>query len=264
MAIQYLCPELADLCAEYISQHLGVSNVLRVMQEIHQYCPTLDVMAPSAPSLDVLEGRPEALTTMAHDLGEETDFRDPTSCCSDLFNECLELLDRNTSAVLASEGLEELDRDTLEVILKRQTLGIQSEVEVVEAVVRWSTAQCKRNNLPLTQQNRKQILGNLLYYLRLLQLSTEQLPITTKLLDKDEYEHIRALLAKNGRSALPPPTLAPYLKLMATARGPEPSSATAPQPPPTTGKKKKCSNKKRYTKKELMLDIVSCLSIIFD
>lgn len=270
VAIQYLCPELADLCIEYITQQLRVCNVLRVMQEIHRYCPAPHSTVPSAPPLEVLEGRSkEVLSTMAsdlRDLRDETDIRDPTASCSDLFNECLEIVDQDASSVLASEGVEELDHNILEMILKRQTLRVQSEVEVVEAVARWSTAQCKRKSLPLTQQNRRQMLGSLLYYIRLLKLTPEQLNVAAKLLDKDEFEHIHAVIsARTGKSVPPPPSsLAPYLKHMATARGPLPSSSATPEPPPATGRKKKNSNKKKYTKKELILDIVSCLAIIFD
>ncbi|XP_050717994.1 BTB/POZ domain-containing protein 6-like isoform X2 [Eriocheir sinensis] len=270
VAIQYLCPELADLCGEYITHQLRASNVLRVMQDIHRYCPAPLTTVPSAPPLEVLEGRSQevfsTMTSDLRDLRDESDIRDPTACCSDLFNECLEILDQDASSVLASEGVEELDRQVLEVILKRQTLRVQSEVEVVEAVVRWSTAQCKRECLPLTQQSRRKMLGDLLYYLRLLKLTPEQLNVAAKLLDKDEFEYIRVVVsARTGRSIPPPPTsLAPYLKHMATARGALPSSVATPEPPPAAGRKKKNSNKKRYTKKELILDIVSCLSIIFD
>ncbi|XP_063848935.1 BTB/POZ domain-containing protein 6-like isoform X3 [Scylla paramamosain] len=264
VAIQYLCPELADLCAAYISQHLTDANVLKVMHQISRYCPAPFAATPSAPSLEVLEGHSEeALRTMAQDLGEEGEFRNPTECCVDLFNECLEILDRDASRALESEGLEELDRDALEVILKRQTLGVKSEVEVVRAVVRWTTAQCKRGNLPLTPANRRQVLGNLLYSIRLLKLSSDQVSEASKFLDKDEFEYIQAEVSgKTKKGMLPPPTLAPYLKLMSTTRGPIPTPAAAPEPP--SANRKKCSNKKKYTKKELMLDIVSFLAIIFD
>ena len=199
---------------------------------------------------------------MAQDLGDEADLRNPTECCGDLFNECLEILDRDTFLVLESETLEELDRDTLEVILKRQTLGVRAEVEVVKAVVRWTTAQCKRNNLPLTSLNRRQMLGNLLYSLRLLKLSPDQVSEASKFLDKEEFEYIQAEVCGRSKKGISPPTtLAPYLKLMATARGPTQTPTAAPDPPPAN--RKKCG-KKKYTKKELLLDIVSFLAIIFD
>ncbi|KAG0714782.1 BTB/POZ domain-containing protein 6 [Chionoecetes opilio] len=225
VAIQYLCPELADLCAAYLSQHLNDANVLRVMQQVYRYCPMPYAAPPSAPPLEELEGRTqEALRSMVQDLGDEGDFRDPTECCGDLYNECLEILDRATSSVLASEGLEELDRDALEVILKRQTLGVREEVEVVEAVV--SSA--------------------------------------AKFLDKGEVEYIRAEVSgKQGKGAPPPPyAMAPHVQLMATARGCVALPAALQEAPPAS--KKKCGNKKKYTKKELLLDIVSFLAIIFD
>lgn len=55
-------------------------------------------------------------------------MRDPTACCSDLFNTCLEVIDRNTTTVLASENLEDLDAAALEAIVRRGSLNLNSEV----------------------------------------------------------------------------------------------------------------------------------------
>lgn len=55
-------------------------------------------------------------------------MRDPTACCSDLFNTCLEVIDRNTTTVLASENLEDLDAAALEAIVRRGSLNLSSEV----------------------------------------------------------------------------------------------------------------------------------------
>lgn len=296
VAIQYLCPELAELCVEYITQHLSVNNVLRVLQDIYRYCPshqdpesnhTSDNISttPSAPNLEDLEELPQTyanpssagdkktqqyegsqhtIHSMTHlqDLCDEADLRDPTACCSDLFNVCLEVIDRDTQSVLASELLEELDHHTLELILRRSTLNVPNELPIFQAVQRWSTAQCKRLKLPLTQDNRRVVLSNLLYHVRFLQLNNEQLQQTATLLTADEFNYLSACIS--GRSlATVPSTLAHHLSVMAKPRSHSPLGVSQPV---TNGKnKKKCnSGKKKYTRKELMLDIVSCLAVIFD
>ncbi|KAK8721173.1 hypothetical protein OTU49_012886 [Cherax quadricarinatus] len=295
VAIQYLCPELAEMCVEYITQHLSVNNVLRVLQEVYRYCPSQNTScyqtgntvstAPSAPSLEDLEdltrrslnecgkeeSKEEQLERSQHTihsmaqlqaLCDEADLRDPTACCTDLFNVCLEVVDQNTQIVLDSELLEELDRSALELILRRPTLNVANELPLFEALQRWATAQCKRHKLPLTQANRRAVLGNLLYYIHFLQLNNEQLQQTSSLLSSDEFNYLSGRILGHDTATVPP-TLAAQLSEMANPRRPSPTRS--PQQA-TNGKiKKKCNTgKKKYTRKELILDIVSCLAVIFD
>ncbi|KAK3856086.1 hypothetical protein Pcinc_037555 [Petrolisthes cinctipes] len=282
VAIQYLCPELADLCVQYISSNLTPANVLRVFQEIYRYCPAQDQQehtlpaVPSAPSLEELqrpsqEPTPDQKTkdkrsreslSQLHDLCEEADLRDPTACCGDLFNTCLEMIDRNTSAVLASEYLEDLDAAALEVIVRRGSLNLTSEVEVVGALQRWSTARCRRHNLPLTQQSRRTILGHLLGHVRFLVMRGEQLQEATSFLTTDEYNYLSGRISGRGAGEAPH-SLAPYLAVMATPRCPA-TTLSSSSKTINNKNKKKSTGKKKYTKKELILDILSCLAVIFD
>ncbi|XP_071521273.1 BTB/POZ domain-containing protein 6-B-like isoform X2 [Panulirus ornatus] len=296
VAIQYLCPELAELCVEYITQHLSVSNVLRVLQDIYRYCPSHQdpdsnqtpetiSTAPSAPNLEDFEEIPQTYSnssdtrdkktqqyersqhtihsmTQLQDLCDEADLRDPTACCTDLFNVCLEIIDRDTQSVLASELLEEIDYQTLELILRRPTLNVPNELPIFQALQRWSTAQCKRLKFPLTQENRRAVLSNQLYHIRFLQMTNEQLQQTATLLTAEEFNYLSARISGHSLTTVPH-TLARHLSVMAKPRSHSPPGVTKLV---TNGKnKKKCnSGKKKYTRKELMLDIVSCLAVIFD
>ncbi|XP_068236692.1 BTB/POZ domain-containing protein 6-B-like isoform X2 [Palaemon carinicauda] len=293
VAIEYLCPELAELCVEYIGKHLRVSNVLKVLQFTWRYCPSSTTSddsegssvistAPSAPSLEIMEDPEEEDTnsfgaadrlrqldlsqqtvhsmSQLQKLSEETEFQDPTACCSDLYNVCLEVVDSATRAVLASEPLEELDYRTLQLILKRSTLNIPNELTIFQAVQRWSTAECKRRMLPLTSDNRRAVLGDLLYYVRFLNMTNEQLQQTSSLLTADEFNYLATRISGNTPTSVPA-NLNPHLAMMAIPRHHKP-------PPPTTDSpnknKKGNTGKRKYTKKELMLDVVSCLAVIFD
>ncbi|XP_045596933.1 BTB/POZ domain-containing protein 6 isoform X2 [Procambarus clarkii] len=294
VAIQYLCPELAEMCVEYIVHHLSVNNVLKVLQEIYRYCPSQQASisnqsddtistAPSAPSLEDLEDLTQTYPnhcnmadsksdqlersrhtihnmTQLQDLCDEADLRDPTACCTDLFNACLEVVDRNTQVVLNSELLEELDHSTLELILRRTTLNVENELPLFEALQRWSTAQCKRHKLPLTQENRRHVLGNLLFHINFLQLNNEQLQQTSSLLTADEFNYLSGRIQGHSMNIVPP-TLEPHLSKMARPRRHSPARSMQQV---TNDKSKKKCNKKKYTRKELMLDIVSCLAVIFD
>ncbi|XP_068236684.1 BTB/POZ domain-containing protein 6-A-like isoform X2 [Palaemon carinicauda] len=295
VAIEYLCPELGELCVEYIGKHLRVSNVLKVLQFTWRYCPSSHMSddsqasaplshAPSAPSLEALEGteqgtahpfpatdrlqqldlsqHPSHRTSQLQTRPEETEFQDPTACCSDLYNVCLEVVDSATEAVLASEPLEELDYRTLQIILKRSTLNIQNELIIFQAVQRWSTAECKRRMLPLTSDNRRAVLGDLLYHVRFLNMTNEQLQQTSSLLTADEFNFLATRISGHTPASVPA-TLNAHLALMATPRHHKPPTLPATESP-SKSKKKGTTGKRKYTKKELMLDVVSCLAVIFD
>ncbi|XP_042862495.1 uncharacterized protein LOC122247340 isoform X1 [Penaeus japonicus] len=298
VAIQYLCPELAELCVEYIGKHLTVGNVLKVLQYTWRYCPSQQCSdqsqvnfdpstAPSAPSLEALEGtsRPETNSYGAsdpkphqpssqhtihsmsqfQDMMDDSEFQDPTACCSDLFNVCLDVVDRGTQSVLATEFLEELDSTTLQLILRRSTLNVPNELKVFQALQRWSTAECKRRMLPLTPENRRAVLGNLLYHVRFLSMNNEQLQQTSSLLTADEFNYLAARISGHNPAKVPP-TLSPYLVIISTPRCHKPVGLLQSGSSSTDGKSKKknSSGKKKYTKKELVLDVVSCLAVLFD
>lgn len=295
VAIQYVCAELAELCVEYIGKHLSVSNVLKVLQFTWPYCPSPQIpddsqdssiisTVPSAPSLQLmddpvytntnsfgaadtthhLEMSQHTIHNMSQlqELSEEAEYQDPTIGCSDLFNVCLEIVDRATESVLASEPLEELDQKTLQLILRRSTLNIPNELPVFHAVQRWSTAECKRRMLPLTSENRRGVLGNILYHIRFLKMTSEQLQQTTSLLVADEFNYLATRIS--GHTPLTEPAkLTPHLAMMATPRHHNPASLSKPDSS-VKNKKKNNGGKKKYTTKEFMLDAVSCLAVIFD
>ncbi|XP_066940027.1 BTB/POZ domain-containing protein 6-like isoform X2 [Macrobrachium rosenbergii] len=295
VAIEYLCPELAELCVEYIGKHLRVSNVLKVLQFTWRYCPSAQMAddsqasaplspAPSAPSLEVMFGpdqggphqfgaadrlqqldisqNPLHNTNQLPNPSEETEFQDPTACCSDLYNVCLEVVDSATESVLVSEPLEELDYRTLQLILKRSTLNIKNEVSILQAVQRWSTAECKRRMLPLTSENRRAVLGDLLYHVRFLNMTNEQLQQTSSLLTADEFNYLATRISGHTPATVPA-TLNPHLPMMSTPRHHKPPTLPTTESP-SKSKKKSSTGKRKYTKKELMLDVVSCLAVIFD
>ncbi|KAK7083912.1 BTB POZ domain-containing protein [Halocaridina rubra] len=289
VAIQYLCPDLAEQCVEYIGKNLSVSNVLKVFQHTWRYCPSPQTSeesvitnAPSAPSAEIMDATQsddDAIfgaentqlvdvsqhtihsMTQLKELSDEAEFQDPTACCSDLYNVCLEIIDRATQCVLASDSLEELDRNTLELILRRSTLNVSNELLLFRAVQRWSTAECKRRMLPLTTENRRDVLGNLLYYIRFLTMTNEQLQQTSSLLTADEFNYLATRISGHTPISVPA-KLEPHLGTMAISRQHNPTGLLNAESQTKT--KKKSSGKKKYTKKELMLDVVSCLAVIFD
>uniref|UniRef100_A0A1B6DZ41 BTB domain-containing protein n=2 Tax=Clastoptera arizonana TaxID=38151 RepID=A0A1B6DZ41_9HEMI len=71
---------------------------------------------------------------------------------------CLETIDKNTSEALAADCFTEVDLDTLNSVLQRNTLRIR-EAKLFQAVVSWAEAECLRQQLPITPENQRAVLG---------------------------------------------------------------------------------------------------------
>ncbi|XP_076002788.1 BTB/POZ domain-containing protein 6-B [Genypterus blacodes] len=86
---------------------------------------------------------------------------------------CWEVIDAQAELALCSEGFCEIDLQTLEIILRRETLNTK-EVVVFEAVMNWATAECKRQGLGPTTLNRRDVLGKALFLVRIPSMTLEE------------------------------------------------------------------------------------------
>ena len=89
---------------------------------------------------------------------------------------CLETIDKNTSEALNAEGFTEIDLDTLCVVLERDTLGIR-ECKLFCAVCRWAGAETQRQNLPVTPENQRAVLGRALSLIRFPLMTVEEFAV---------------------------------------------------------------------------------------
>ncbi|XP_044727955.1 BTB/POZ domain-containing protein 1-like [Chrysoperla carnea] len=89
---------------------------------------------------------------------------------------CLDMIDKNTADALAADGFTDIDLDTLIAVLERDTLRI-GESKLFQAIVRWSEAECTREELPLTPENQRSVLGRALTLIRFPLMSIEEFAI---------------------------------------------------------------------------------------
>ncbi|XP_055517258.1 BTB/POZ domain-containing protein 1-like [Leucoraja erinacea] len=75
-----------------------------------------------------------------------------------LANLCLDIIDRNVADAINAEGFTDIDLDTLCAVLERDTLSIR-EIRLFAGVVRWTEAECQRQQLPVTPRNKQKVLG---------------------------------------------------------------------------------------------------------
>ncbi|XP_075225362.1 BTB/POZ domain-containing protein 2-like [Lycorma delicatula] len=86
---------------------------------------------------------------------------------------CLDTIDKNTSEALSADGFTDVDLETLSAVLERDTLRIR-EAKLFQAVVRWSEAECNRQEKSLTPENKRIILGSTLNLIRFPLMSVEE------------------------------------------------------------------------------------------
>ncbi|XP_056463120.1 BTB/POZ domain-containing protein 1-like isoform X2 [Gadus chalcogrammus] len=86
---------------------------------------------------------------------------------------CLDTIDKSTADAINAEGFTDIDLDTLCAVLERDTLGIR-ESRLFGAVVRWSEAECFRQQLPITAENKQKVLGKALTLIRFPLMTVEE------------------------------------------------------------------------------------------
>lgn len=74
---------------------------------------------------------------------------------------------------LKSEGFVDIDMSTLESVLGRETLNCK-EMVLLEAALNWATAECSRRDIEPTPQNKRSVLGNALYLVRIPTMTLEE------------------------------------------------------------------------------------------
>ncbi len=224
-AHKYMCPGLARTVVNYLRENLSERNVLLVLQHICLYCSSArgepwaaPVTSPPRRRRSSIQRQQQQLThepsapplypeeedrkpLLLEDAITEDDVREfeagmavsdspkkrsgGVNCCAVLLKECLELIDRRASAVLASEDLEDLDIAALKMVVCRETL-CASETDVYDALLRWSARECKRQRLALTPANRRAALEGAQFLVRYLTLTPEELTGASGLLTPEE------------------------------------------------------------------------------
>uniref|UniRef100_A0A914WBW4 BTB domain-containing protein n=1 Tax=Plectus sambesii TaxID=2011161 RepID=A0A914WBW4_9BILA len=86
---------------------------------------------------------------------------------------CLEMIDKHTAEALNAEGFTDIDLETLCAVLERDTLRIR-EAPLYQAVVRWSTEECHRHQLPVMPEHQRELLSRALSLIRFPLMTVEE------------------------------------------------------------------------------------------
>ncbi|XP_069784877.1 BTB/POZ domain-containing protein 2 isoform X2 [Narcine bancroftii] len=188
-AKKYAVPALEAHCVEFLKKNLRADNAFMLLTQRHRaICDNTCISSgeavvgqPSGSQGSVsvwprnredrereLNGDEEIKEGDHVGEGEARLFDEPQ-----LASLCLENIDKNTSDAINAEGFTDIDLDTLMAVLERDTLGIR-EIRLFNAVVRWAEAECQRQQLQLTPENKRKVLGKALSLIRFPLMTIEE------------------------------------------------------------------------------------------
>ncbi|XP_025064099.1 BTB/POZ domain-containing protein 2 isoform X2 [Alligator sinensis] len=169
-AKKYAVPALEAHCVEFLKKNLRADNAFMLLTQAALFpwkgrddrCEVEEVRSLFPVTGENLFLRPYSQDTRARLFDEPQ-----------LASLCLENIDKNTSDAINAEGFTDIDLDTLVAVLERDTLGIR-EVRLFNAVVRWSEAECQRQQLQVIPENKRKVLGKALSLIRFPLMTIEE------------------------------------------------------------------------------------------
>ena len=87
---------------------------------------------------------------------------------------CFDYIDTFADGYFTSEYFLNIKLGTLDVLLRRHTLADYREVKLFKAVVKWVDHQCSLQNLEASYENRRKILGNVIYDIPFLLMTLDE------------------------------------------------------------------------------------------
>uniref|UniRef100_T1H176 BACK domain-containing protein n=1 Tax=Megaselia scalaris TaxID=36166 RepID=T1H176_MEGSC len=189
LADRYNCPDLIINCIKELDLQLTSATVLDVLQSLWYYNSVSPFPVPSAnESNNSRKKAPNQPFT-------------PEEYMSALLNNSLQLIDMHAELILTKEQMTDLKFQEFEMIAKRDALQLQSESTLYNCLAEWSLEQTKRKQIDPTDENRRRVLGALIYtprYLTMTARDFEKCLERVELLDSGEIEMVRDALNKGA------------------------------------------------------------------
>ena len=116
----------------------------------------------------------------------------------ELEKKCWEMIDNKTSEAVTSDTFSDISQKTLINLLKRESLNIE-EVQLFQAVLKWSESECSEKGMEVTGKNKRAVLGDAIYQIRFLSMSEKEFVEFVSLTDLLTGEEILPIIDKfNG------------------------------------------------------------------
>ena len=90
-----------------------------------------------------------------------------------LEKKCWDIIDLKTSEAVVSDAFTDICQSTLMEFLKRESLNVK-EVDLFKAVVKWSEAECLRQEKETNGTNKRAAIGNAIYQIRFASMTLDE------------------------------------------------------------------------------------------
>lgn len=105
---------------------------------------------------------------------------------------CWSILSRLTSDILVSDSFADIDKQLLLSILEKDCLNV-TEIEVFDAVKRWSEKECARQSLSISTENQKFVLKDIINLIRFPVMQPKDFAIGPACSDLLPLEDVKAI-----------------------------------------------------------------------
>jgi hypothetical protein len=115
-------------------------------------------------------------------------------------------MQEKTNEVIAEPNFEDISPTTLEMILLQDNLKVSSELDLIDASLRWARKEAERKALTPDGMGMREALGSVLSHLRFLTLTPAQFadgPALSEILSRDESFAILLNISSPGRVSMP-------------------------------------------------------------
>ncbi|KAF4532248.1 hypothetical protein B566_EDAN004334 [Ephemera danica] len=125
---------------------------------------------------------------------------------SQLEERCLEIMQEKTNEVIQENNFEDIAVTTLDMLLQQDNLKVSSELDLIDASLRWARKEAERKALSTDGAGLREALASALSHLRFLTLTPAQFadgPALSEVLSRDESFAILLNISSPGRVPLP-------------------------------------------------------------
>lgn len=182
LASTFQCQELEIACAKELDMKLSVENAIDTFKALRYYNTKTVQTIKTAPKPSTAE-----------------DF------LNSMFFNTLQFIDQSAADILTQSNMLTLRFEELEIILKRDALQIPSEKIIFDLLADWSSKECERKMIEPSEENRRRVLGGLIYTPRFLLMPYDDFKKCRErvsLLDSAEIQLIDDFFMKKKNSNL--------------------------------------------------------------
>lgn len=180
LASLFQCQDLLIACVKELDLKLSIDNALDVFKALRYY-------------------NSQATQTANNQPKTAEDFLNA------MFHNSLQFIDQYAAEILTQPDLKTLRFEELELIIKRKALQIPSETIIFDLLADWSSKECERKMIEPSEENRRKVLGGLIYTPRYLLMTYDEFKKCrdrVSLIDSAELQLIEDFFNKKKSSSL--------------------------------------------------------------